>query len=76
MCKKNIVYDIITIYTNFGQNSAEFYKKYILSTVLCIFWPEFGSKPRDFALHLLENGKVFLNIVPPLHVHMRLYIRI
>ena len=27
----------------------------ILLTVFCIFWPEFGLKPRYFALHVMEN---------------------
>ena len=48
-----------TIFTSFGHNTAEFYDKQILLTVICIFWPEFGLKPRYFVLHLTENGKVF-----------------
>ena len=45
--------------TSFGQNTSEFYDKHILLTVVCLFLPEFGLKPRYFALHLSENGKVF-----------------
>ena len=46
---------IKTIFISFGQNTAEFYDKYSLLTVLYIFWPEFGLKPYDFALHLTDT---------------------
>ena len=46
------------MFTIFRQNTAESYKL-ILLTVLCILWPECGLKPRNFALHLTENGKAF-----------------
>ena len=48
------------MFTSFGQHTAESYDKHILLNVLCIFWPEFVMKPRYFALHLTENGKLFL----------------
>ena len=53
-----------TFSANFGPNTAEFYDKHILLTLVCIFWLEFGLKPQYFALHLTENG-FFKNIVPP-----------
>ena len=48
-----------TSFTSFAQNTAEFHDTHTRLTVLCIFLPEFGSKPRYFALHLTENVKVF-----------------
>ena len=65
MCTKNIVYNMITIFTIFGQNTFEFYDKHIFLTVLRIFWPEFRLKPRYFELHLMEKGKVFSKHCPP-----------
>ena len=35
---ENIVYNIITIFTIFGQNTAEFYDNHILLTVICTFF--------------------------------------
>ena len=55
---KILIYNMKTIFTSFGQNTVEFHDKHVLLTVLCIFWPEFGLKPRYFALHIMENGKV------------------
>ena len=59
MCTKNIsIYksSIKTIFTSFGQNTAEFYDKHILfNRVLCIFWSEFRLETRYFALHLTEK---------------------
>ena len=37
------------------ENAAEVDDKHVLLTVLCIFWSEFGLKPRYFALHLTEK---------------------
>ena len=59
------MYNINTIVTTFGQNTAEFYNKHILLTVLCIFWRELGLNPRYFALHLTENGKDFKTLILP-----------
>ena len=36
---KVFIYNIKTIFTILGQNTAKFYDKHILLTVLCIFWP-------------------------------------
>ena len=43
------IYDINTIFTSFDQNTAELYYNHILLTMICIFWLEFGLKPRYFA---------------------------
>ena len=51
----------------FYKNAAEFYDNHIFITMICIFWPEFGLKPRYVALYVTENGNVFLNIAPPFH---------
>ena len=51
------MYNINTIFTNFGQNSAEFYDNHILLSMICIFCSEFGLKRCYFALLLTENGK-------------------
>ena len=75
--RKNIVYDLKTILTSFGQNTAEFYdiKAYSL-TVLCISLPEFELKPRNVALHLTEND-FFLNIaLAPPYIHVVLKVSI
>ena len=56
MCTENIN---LQIFTNFGQNTAEFYDNYIL--YICL--RECGLRPRYFALNSTENGKDFLNIV-------------
>ena len=53
------------IFISFGQNTAELYDKHILLTVFCIFWPEFGLKPRYFVVHLTENGEVFFKTLFP-----------
>ena len=47
-----------TMFTSFDQNTAEFYDNHILLTMISIFWPELGLKPRYVALHVTENGKV------------------
>ena len=66
MCTKNInLQNIEKIFTSFGQNTAAFYDKHILITVLCIFWPESVLKPRYFTLYLTENGSV-----PPLDTRL------
>ena len=61
-CARKIsIYNIETIFTSFGQNTAEFfYDNHILLTMLCIFLREFGLKWRNLLLHPTEN------IVPPL----------
>ena len=59
MARKIQIYNIKTISTSFGYDTAKFYDKHILFTVVCIFWPEFELRPRYFALHLMENWKVF-----------------
>ena len=51
-----------TIFTS-CQNTAKFYDKHIRLTVLFKSWPEFGLKPRYFALHLTE--KFFKTSFPP-----------
>ena len=51
------MYNTKTISTSFIHNTAEFYDKHILLTVVCM--PEFGFKLHYFALHLTENGKGF-----------------
>ena len=43
----------------FDQNNVKFYDNNILLTVLCIFWPEFGLKPHNFSLRVMEDGKDF-----------------
>ena len=59
------MYDIKTIFTSFDQNTAEFYYNHILLTMICIFWPEFGLKPRYVALHVTEMEKFFKTLFPP-----------
>ena len=49
----------------FYQTTAEFYDNHILLTMICIFWPEFGLKPRYVALHLTEN-EIFVKTLVPL----------
>ena len=69
MCTEIYVFNLFsikTMLTCFGQNTAESYDNYIFLTRIYIFWPEFGLKPRYFALHLTVNGNVLLNIAPPL----------
>ena len=60
-------YNIKPIFTFTGQNTAEFYYKLILLTVLVIFLSEFGMKFTLFCI--TSNGKqksFFLNIAPHL----------
>ena len=64
MCPEKINFNIKTIFTSFCQNTAEFYDKHILLTVLCIFRTEIWLKPRYFALHLTENENVFKTFFP------------
>ena len=33
--------------------------------MICIFWPEFGLKPRYVALHVTENEKVLKSLFTP-----------
>ena len=63
---KILIYNIKTIFTSFGQNTAESYDNQILLTMVCIFWPEFGLKRHYFVLHCTSNGKGFLKHIPPL----------
>ena len=42
MCTKNIIYDIKSICTTFGQKTVEFYDNDILLTIICIFGQNFG----------------------------------
>ena len=65
MCKKNIVYNIITNVAYFGQNTAGFYDNQILLTMTCIFVSEFELKSRYLTLDQTENAKDFQNIVSP-----------
>ena len=58
MCMENINLQYKTIFTSFGQNTAGFCDKHILFSVLCIFWPDFGLKPRYFALHGKQKKKI------------------
>ena len=59
------MYDIKTIFTSFDKNTAELYGKHILFTMICIFWKEFGLKPRYVALHVTVNGSVSKTLPPP-----------
>ena len=54
ICTENINLHYKNNLTSFGQgqNTANFYDNHILLTMICIFWPEFGSKRRYFALLL------------------------
>ena len=68
MSTENINLRNRTIFTSFDQNTAEIYDNHILLSMNCIFWPEFGLKPRYVALHVTETEeKFFYNIVPPFH---------
>ena len=62
MARKILIYNIKTISTSFGQNTAEFYDKQTLLTLVSIFWPEFGLKPGYFAFHLTEKFLVHLSL--------------
>ena len=55
MCTKNIVYNIITILTIFGQNTAEFDDNQILLAMICIYLSEFGLKS-----HILGQKKKYV----------------
>ena len=72
MCTENINFKYKNNFTSFGQKTAAFYDNHNLLIVLrtCIFWPQLGLKPRYFALHVTENGKVSINIVPPLDTRL------
>ena len=40
ICKENIHSQYKTIFTSFGQSTAEVYDNHILFTMICIFWLE------------------------------------
>ena len=63
-CMENINIQCETIFTSFGQKTAEFYYDHILLTMMCIFCLEFGLKPRYSVLHLTENGKGLKTLFP------------
>ena len=59
MCSKNINLQYKTIFTNFGQNTAEF-------SLNGYFRPEFWCKQHNLALHLTKTEKFKTkNIVHP-----------
>ena len=48
MCMESLFYDNnLSNLSNFGQNTAEFYDKHILLSMICIFLSEFGLKSRN-----------------------------
>ena len=60
MCTESINLQYKTIFPSFGQNTAEFYDKHVLLTVLCIFWQAFGLK--FFCIASNEKWKSCLNV--------------
>ena len=52
------------MFTSFGQKTTEFYDNHILLTMIFIFFPEFGLKPRYVALHLMGNDLKKKNNLP------------
>ena len=48
---------MVTIFTIFGQNSAECFDNRILLTMICMFLIETGLKSRNLALYSTENDK-------------------
>ena len=61
-----MVHNMVTIFTIFGQNSAEFYDNRILLTMIFMFLSETVLKSRNLALYSTENEKKVLKQCFPL----------